>query len=165
MMSYRIRQTSYCLSIWFLMLVGFGCLVSAQQAKPANGPQTGNQPASQNDSSQTSQPLPMSKQESDATDMATKLFKGDLAWMQNRLSTPGTSVELREVSRRKADGKLVVQYEAFVKGAPTDQVYRYLNWPINQSTPSTALEGLSLRHDGLVICAGRTPEQCSGEKP
>jgi len=162
------RTMSYSLGISVLVLVGLGCLLSAQQ-QPLEGPEKtnaqGNQQASQNKPSQTSQPQAMSKEDSDATDMATKLFKGDLAWMQNKLSTPGTSVELHEVSRKRTDGKLVVQYEAFVKGAPTDQIYRYLNWPINQSAPSTDLEGVTIGNNGLVICAGRTPGQCSGEKP
>jgi hypothetical protein len=33
-------------------------------------------------------------------------------------------------------------------------------WPINAQGPSRSLGGLSLLKDGLISCAGRTPEQC-----
>ena len=35
-----------------------------------------------------------------------------------------------------------------------------VSWPINVRGPSASMEGLSLLKDGLISCAGRTPEQC-----
>jgi len=76
------------------------------------------------------------------------------------MSTPGVSAEIREVSRANSNGRLEVQYHVFVTGAPKDQNYTMVSWPINARGPSALMEGLSLLKDALISCAGRTPEQC-----
>jgi hypothetical protein len=107
----------------------------------------------------------MTAQDQEGVDLATQMYKLDLAWMQNRVSTPGTSAELREISRNNENAKLVVRYQMIVHGAPTDKLYQYLNWPINAREPVLTMNGLSISKNGVVVCAGRTPEQCSGDKP
>ena len=81
-------------------------------------------------------------------------------WASGKASTPGMRVEILEVMRIEEQGKLMVQYHIFLKGAPKDQLYKSFNWPVNLAEPSETMRGLTLRSDGLVICAGRTPEQC-----
>jgi hypothetical protein len=76
------------------------------------------------------------------------------------MSTPGVSAEIREYSRTNSNGRLEVQYHVFVTGAPKDQNYTMVSWPINARGPSASMGGLSLLKDGLISCAGRTPEQC-----
>jgi hypothetical protein len=80
--------------------------------------------------------------------------------LNGEMSTPGVSAEIREVSRASSNGQLKVQYHVFVTGAPKDQSYVMVTWPINARGPSPAIAGLSLLKDGLISCAGRTPEQC-----
>jgi hypothetical protein len=99
-------------------------------------------------------------QQQDATELANKLVKVTRAWSDGELSTQGTTVEVREVARRIQQGGTMVQYHFLVKGASQDQTYTSVTWPINAASPSESLRGLSLSPDGLVICAGRTPEQC-----
>lgn len=81
-------------------------------------------------------------------------------WMNGKLSTPGISVVTREVARSNDGGHLMVQYHAFVTGAPKDQTYGLVSWPINSADPVELIKGLSLGADGIVICAGRAPGQC-----
>ena len=69
-------------------------------------------------------------------------------------------MEIREVSRTNTSGRLDVQYHLFVTGAPKDQSYTIFTWPSNAQGPSRSLGGLSLLKDGIISCAGRTPEQC-----
>lgn len=97
--------------------------------------------------------------------LAEQQYRLDRAWMQNRVSTPGTSAELRETSRENQNGKLVVRYEMTVHGAPTNKLYQHVDWPINSREPIAAMNGLSIGKNGIVMCAGRTPEQCKGNGP
>jgi hypothetical protein len=97
--------------------------------------------------------------ENRAAALSQELLKLHTSW--TKISSNGASVEVREISRRGRSGKdLVVQYHLFVKGLPQEKLYQYLNWPINQSGPQTALAGISIGKEGLLMCAGRTPEQC-----
>jgi hypothetical protein len=84
-------------------------------------------------------------------------------WLNGKLSSPGVSVEIKEVDRSTDGGQLKVQYHVFVKGAPKDQTYALSAWPINAAGPAPQMEGLSILADGVVACAGRLPGQC-GQK-
>jgi hypothetical protein len=86
-------------------------------------------------------------------------------WLENKASSPGTSAEMREIQREKRDDGLWVAYHVFVKGVPKDQLYDVMQWPINSRDPLPMMHGVSIDPDGLVICAGRTRDQCRGEKP
>jgi len=100
----------------------------------------------------------------DPTQQAAKMANLTRDWMSGKLSTPGTTAEVHEVARSTERGQLLVQYNVFVKGAPEDQTYTLMSWPINAARPLEQTKGLSITSDGLVVCAGRTPEQCVGEK-
>jgi len=68
-------------------------------------------------------------------------------------STPGTKMELREASRTRIDGRLVVAYEIHVTGAPQDQSYAALDWPVNQPEPRVLAPQAYIAEDGQ-LCAG-----------
>jgi len=77
----------------------------------------------------------------------------------------GMSIEAREISRKgKSDENLVVQYHIFVKGVPPDTLLQEIEWPVNASKPSSPLQGISVGKDGILMCAGKTPEQCGDPK-
>jgi len=77
----------------------------------------------------------------------------------------GTSIEAKEVSRKGESGKdLIVQYHVFVKGVPPNALLQYMDWPINADKPSPRLQGISVGKDGILMCAGRTAEQCGDSK-
>jgi hypothetical protein len=110
-------------------------------------------------------PRPLRAQQSggisaDTQQKIAQMVKVTSDWMSGKLSTPGISVETREVTRSNDGGRLMVQYHAFVSGAPKDQTYGLVSWPINSADPVELLKGLSLGVDGIVICAGRTAGQC-----
>ena len=101
---------------------------------------------------------------SDTAQMAARIGSTAADWLNGRLSTPGTSGELREMERSTQNGEVAVRYNIAVNGAPRDQTYALLSWPINAPGPLVQMSGLSVDPSGLVICAGRTPDQCAGEK-
>jgi len=100
----------------------------------------------------------------DATQTAAKIANTTRDWLGGKLSTPGTTGELHEVARSRQTGQLGVRYNIVVKGAPNDQLYTLYSWPINAREPFEQVKGLSIAPNGLVVCAGKTPDQCVGDK-
>jgi len=139
-------------SLSALLIVAFSSLyLHAQSPTDARGTQTHSQSADG---------------EAEATKFVNALVNVSRQWFDQKLSTPGATAAVQETSRSTSDGLLVVKYEVHVKGAPKDQTYTYLHWPINAREPVEDLSGLSIAADGLVVRAGRTPEQCgTPDKP
>jgi hypothetical protein len=100
----------------------------------------------------------------DPMQAAAKIVNTSGAWMNGSLSTPGTSAEARDVGRSGNPGGSVVKYHVWVHGAPKDQTYRLISWPINAAESSEQMEGLTISDNGLVVCAGRTAFQCGSEQ-
>lgn len=77
----------------------------------------------------------------------------------------GMSIEAKEISRKGTSGKdLVVQYHIFVRGVPPNTLFQEIQWPVNADKASAALAGISLGKDGILMCAGRAPDQCGDAK-
>lgn len=93
--------------------------------------------------------------EARARQSAAALIKAHSAWKKN-LSNSKVSIEAKEVARQGS----LVQYHIFVSGLPTDINYTVLQWPVTQRAPLPAMEGVSVGKNGIVMCAGRTQEQC-----
>ena len=93
--------------------------------------------------------------EARAAETSQALVKGHLAW-KTKLSSPGASVRVTEVARRGS----LVQYHLYVSGLPSNELYTAVSWPVTQAKLSPLMEGVTLGKDGIVMCAGRTPEQC-----
>ena len=72
------------------------------------------------------------------------------------MSSPGASIEAKEVLRQGS----TVQYHFFVHGLPADKLYKFFSWSVNEQEPADQMEGISIGKNGLLICAGRTPQQC-----
>jgi len=100
----------------------------------------------------------------DVTQQASAIANATRDWLAGKFSTPGASGKFREVARSTQDGRLKVTYNVIVSGAPKDQNYTLVAWPINAAKPAEQMKGLSLTADGTMVCAGKTSEQCSGEK-
>jgi hypothetical protein len=87
-----------------------------------------------------------------------------LARLQNQFEhmvPPGVSIEAREVYRSGIAGTdLQVRYNIYVKGVPPDTIFRQLQWPVDRDKPIGGFTGITLNPEGLMICAGHTPEQC-----
>lgn len=96
----------------------------------------------------------------DPVQAANKMAAMTHDWIKGKASSPGTSIDIRETMRAKDGGRLIVKYNAYVNGAPKDQTYTLVQWPTNAPGPSEILRGLSISAEGLLVCVGRTPEQC-----
>jgi hypothetical protein len=135
------------LCIW-VVLVASTCRISLGQEGPK-------------DSLAPSTP---SSQTFDANEPSVRLVRITRDWLKNKISTPGTSAEVREIDRERHSGDVQIDYHVFVKGAPKDQLYDVRLWSISAKEPSVVMSGVSIAPNGLLICAGRKPGQCRGEK-
>jgi len=78
-----------------------------------------------------------------------------------QMPPPGVTIEAKEISRKGVSGKdLDVRYNIYVKGVPPDSVFRQIQWPVDREKPIPGFVGITINSDGLMMCAGRTPEQC-----
>jgi hypothetical protein len=68
----------------------------------------------------------------------------------------GHPVQAKEAGH---EGSLV-RYNLYILGLPTDELYTAVSWPVGQKKPSPVMEGVTIGKGGVVMCAGRTPEQC-----
>jgi len=66
-----------------------------------------------------------------------------LARLQNQfeqMTTPGVSIEAREVFRKGASGvDLQVRYNIYVKGVSPESVFHQLQWPVDREKPVSSL--------------------------
>jgi len=82
------------------------------------------------------------------------LLKGHVAW-GSKLSS-GASIQAKEIERQGTS----VKYHLFISGLPPDALYSVVTWPVTQQKPAPVIEGANLGKNGIVMCAGRTQEQC-----
>jgi hypothetical protein len=87
-----------------------------------------------------------------------KVSKMQMAWGAP-MSTPGSTLELRETGRERTDDRMIVAYRIYGHGLPTDQAYTLVRWPLN-GLPETVLSGVTLSQDGMAICSGAGPQFC-----
>jgi hypothetical protein len=102
------------------------------------------------------------QKQDDGMSIATKLVNVTRDWGE-KMSTPGLTAEMREVKRTSDGGRLLVQYHIYIKGAPREQSFTAISWPINAREPQEVISGITLASDGLAVCAGRKPDQCGSE--
>lgn len=100
---------------------------------------------------------------SDVAPLVQRLMDVEVGF--DKMVLPGMSIEAKEISRTgKSGDDLVVQYHIFVKGVPANTLFQEISWPVNHDKPFSPLEGISVGKDGILMCAGRTPEQCGDPK-
>ena len=93
--------------------------------------------------------------EAHAQDEARRLVKAHIAWTA-MLPTHGATIE----ARRMPDKGSRADYRLYVTGVPPGQIYTVMTWPVSRSKPGNVMDGATLGSDGLVMCAGRTQEEC-----
>lgn len=87
-----------------------------------------------------------------------KASKMQMAWGAP-MSTPGSTLELRETGRKRTEDKTVVTYRIYGHGLPTNQTYTLVRWPLN-GQPEVVLSGVTLGQDAMAICSGAGPQFC-----
>jgi hypothetical protein len=151
-----VRWTSIAASLFFATFIFAAPFTPPETQSAKSDSQSQITVASTSSSQQDSNPDPLA-----GNAAAQRTVTATKRWLAGTMSTPGTSAQLREISRGQVKGKLEVQYHIFVTGAPKDQNYTLVDWPPNHPDPVPSIAGLSILDDGLVVCAGRSTDQCS----
>lgn len=77
----------------------------------------------------------------------------------------GIAVEMKEIGRQGASGLgLVVDYRIWIKGLPPDILLNQYDLHVEAEKPEPVLSGITTGKDGLLVCAGKAPEQCGDAK-
>jgi hypothetical protein len=81
-------------------------------------------------------------------------------------ATKGWSISAKGVGTQMGpDGRPIVQVHIFINGAPDGTIFEQQVVPVGDDKPTSAMQGITAGKDGILMCAGRTPEQCSGNGP
>jgi hypothetical protein len=95
--------------------------------------------------------------------MASKLVSQQHTW-DDFASTTATKLIFKEKSRKKTDQGTVITYDLSAPGLPADKHYTLMGWPLNQ--PLAPIRGgITLNSGGQLLCAGKTPADCTPGKP
>jgi len=82
-----------------------------------------------------------------------------------RTVPPGWSIMAKPVSaERGAQGTVDAQVHIFVKGAPAGTIFEQQEIAVGGDKPASVMQGISVGKDGILMCAGRTSEQCGDPK-
>ncbi len=65
------------------------------------------------------------------------------------------------LKKEEANGKPVTQYHLKISGAPHNQPYTLIAWPITFPQPATMMEGLAIAADGTVGCPPDSTRSCA----
>src|SRR5438874_813977 len=91
----------------------------------------------------------------EASDIANRLVDGIIHWSDK--NTPGSRMEMHEISRGRKDDAVNVMYHIVVTGTPHNQAYALYYWPINEREPQVIVPELWITDDGSLC---RAPDAC-----
>jgi len=78
-----------------------------------------------------------------------------------KASSPGMKAEVLLLKKEDANGKPVTQYHFKVSGAPHNQPYTLIAWPVTFPQPATMMEGLAIAADGTIGCPKDSTMSCA----
>src|SRR5258708_11553899 len=109
----------------------------------------------------TLQPRTPGSQASDDEEIQAQLAKTAMATIQwDKSSTPGMNAEVQLIRKEQVDGKQMVQYRFKISGAPHNQLYTLIAWPVTLSDPIAMMDGLAIAADGSVGCPTDSTKTC-----
>jgi hypothetical protein len=78
----------------------------------------------------------------------------------------GWSISAKGVgSQTGPDGRPIMQVHIFINGAPDGTIFEQQVIPVGEDKPTSETQGITAGKDGILMCAGRTPEECTGNGP
>jgi hypothetical protein len=82
---------------------------------------------------------------------------------KSSMNSPGVTLSLKEINRRRITDRTLVTYELYATGMPKDHIFTIFEVKISGQFDKL-LEGVTLDSDGQAICASRKGT-CSGGAP
>jgi hypothetical protein len=97
--------------------------------------------------------------EEDAAALATRNAQATINWEQSTSS--GMKAEWMLIKKGAVKGHVVVTYRVKITGAPQNQRYALMSWPITVPSPVTLMDGLTIDQNGGVVCPAHSAASCS----
>lgn len=74
---------------------------------------------------------------------------------------PGWSIEAKPVATARGENDTVIsQVHIFIHGAPEGVLFEQQSLPVGDDKPVSEISGISVGKGGILMCAGRSPQQC-----
>jgi len=82
-----------------------------------------------------------------------------------RTVPPGWSITVKPVATERGPQDTInAQVHIFIKGAPEGTLFEQQAIAVEDDQSNPEIGGISVGKDGILMCAGRTPEQCGDAK-
>ncbi len=91
--------------------------------------------------------------------MAAQNAQATINW--DKASSPGMKAEMVLVKKGQMKGHLAVTYRVKVTGAPENQRYVLMSWPIMFPKPLAVMDGLAIDSNGVVFCPAHSTGGCA----
>ena len=91
--------------------------------------------------------------------LAAKNAQATIDWEQR--TSPGMKAELLLIRKGELKGHLTVTYRVKVTGAPENQRFVLMSWPIMFPNPVAVMDGLVINQNGLVVCPAHSADSCA----
>ncbi len=95
----------------------------------------------------------------DPAAMAAQNAQATINW--DKASSPGMKAEMVLVKKGQMKGHLAVTYRVKVTGAPENQRYVLMSWPIMFPKPLAVMDGLAIDSNGVVFCPAHSTGGCA----
>lgn len=79
----------------------------------------------------------------------------------DKSSSPGVKVATELVKKAQVKGHEVYEYRLKVSGAPHNQTYKLMVWPVTTAAPIVMMDGLAIAKDGTVGCPADSTNTCA----
>jgi hypothetical protein len=100
-----------------------------------------------------------SSPQEDPAAMAAQNAQATINWEQR--TSPGMKAEMLLTKKGELKGHLTVTYRVKVTGAPENQRYVLMSWPIMFPNPVAVMGGLVINPNGFVVCPAHSADSCA----
>ena len=110
-------------------------------------------------SPQTQPPTLGPVSDEDAMALAARTAEATMKWDQS--SSPGMKAEVQLIRKGEVQGHMGFEYHVKVSGAPHNQPYTLMGWPVTSPGVIAMMEGLAIAQDGTVGCPAGSTSNCA----
>jgi hypothetical protein len=90
---------------------------------------------------------------------AVSTVEATMNWEKS--SSPGVKASTQLIKKAEVKGHQVYEYRLKVSGAPHNQIYKLVVWPVTTAVPLDMMDGLVIAQDGTVGCPANSTSTCA----
>jgi hypothetical protein len=90
---------------------------------------------------------------------AARTVEATMNWEKS--SSPGVKASTELIKKADVKGHQVFEYRLKVSGAPHNQIYKLMVWPVTMAAPIVMMDGLAIAQDGTVGCPANSTNTCA----